>query len=413
MKKYHLEGLAVISLGIILLIVFVLKVGFNIPPTQNTAAVIGSITSSKTPILNRIDKPVPLNKFQVFLMGGASESTTNPHFNDIFSSFDGQNWKLISPQNSTTTSKWSPRMYFGANTVFFNNKMWVIGGVGRNPTGANQVWSSGDGINWTFVPSNAPNTCEQNIVVFNNKMWIVSSSGINQGYYCGNIGYPQSHLYSSPDGITWTAQTSVAPWGYLDWSSAVVFQGKIIVMGGRGYNSMYSRNTIWSSTDGTSWTHVDTDQSTAGIQDAPWGPRDNFTSLVFNNKIWILGGRYGNGTIEQAILTDDIWSSTNGINWTLELANPPWSRHYQYSGGPYLKGILFGHSSFVLNNKMFIVHGKEPSQICNTPGNCGLYGQIWSSPDGLNWTQVIPTGDPIPSRYGLSTVVVPVSNSQI
>ena len=66
MKKYHLEGLAVISLGIILLIVFVLKVGFNIPPTQNTAAVIGSITSSKTPILNRIDKPVPLNKFQVF-----------------------------------------------------------------------------------------------------------------------------------------------------------------------------------------------------------------------------------------------------------------------------------------------------------------------------------------------------------
>ncbi|MES2416449.1 MAG: kelch repeat-containing protein [Patescibacteria group bacterium] len=404
MKKYPKSSITLGVLVIILLTIILLKIVFNIPPSDNSAATVLSQTQIKT------------TTQKVFLLGGTNDSLTPLEFNDVYSSVDGKNWKLISPQDNLSTTKWSPRKYFGSNTVYFNNKIWVIGGVGSsNASGVSEVWSSPDGISWNLVTNTAPKACDHNVVVFNNKMWMISSTGnqTQNNWYCGNTPlYPtQSQIYYSSDGISWTA-TNISPWGYLDYSSAVVFQNKIWVMGGIGYNSIYSRKTIWSSPDGITWTHVDTNPTLAGIQDAPWEARDSHTSLVFNNKIWIFGGRGANGSIYNGVLNNDIWSSPDGINWTLVLSNPPWSTQYQYVGGPSFKGSLFGHSSFVLNGKMFIVHGEEPSQSCNISGCTGLYGQIWSSPDGINWTKVIPTGDSIAPRYGLSTVVVPVSDLQ-
>jgi hypothetical protein len=44
---------------------------------------------------------------------------------------------------------------------------------------------------------------------------------------------------------------------------------------------------------------------------APWSGRYGHTSVVFDNKIWVIGGYNGNN------LLNDIWYSSDGINWTL------------------------------------------------------------------------------------------------
>ena len=41
---------------------------------------------------------------------------------------------------------------------------------------------------------------------------------------------------------------------------------------------------------------------------APFEPRDSAAELVFNNKMWIIGGYLPS-------LNDDVWSSSNGTDW--------------------------------------------------------------------------------------------------
>jgi hypothetical protein len=43
---------------------------------------------------------------------------------------------------------------------------------------------------------------------------------------------------------------------------------------------------------------------------AAWSPRIRLTSLIFDNKMWVIGG-YNN----------DVWYSTDGANWTLATAS--------------------------------------------------------------------------------------------
>jgi len=56
-----------------------------------------------------------------------------------------------------------------------------------------------------------------------------------------------------------------------------------------GSNLSGLTNDVWSF-DGAAWTHFDHDSVAAGIQDAPWAPRSNANIVVFNNKLWMMGG---------------------------------------------------------------------------------------------------------------------------
>lgn len=389
--KYSKIGLILASLGVAVLTVFTLKVGFNIPPADNTAAVISSLNNTNTTLKSGTSTPVSK---MVYLLGGFDGSSLH-YRNDVFVSHDGQAWKLVSPQVDTPTNKWKPRFDFGgSNTIYFNNKIWVIGGIDTsNPVPyTSDVWSSPDGINWTLVSSSAPFSQMHSVVVFNNKMWIISGDTTH------------SKVYSSPDGITWTLMSTV-PWGNRIWSSVVVFQNKIWVMGGDTVNT--SKNDIWSSPDGINWIHVDTNTSQVGLQDAPWDAREMHTSLVFNNKIWIFGGCKqlpNNGGCGGNL--KDVWSSPDGINWTMVLADAPWADHHSL-GFPSFPDNRHHHSSFVLNDKMFIIDGDAPTLTCGIPGACSPNAETWSSPDGAHWTSVGQIGDPISPRNGLSTVVTP------
>ena len=189
-------------------------------------------------------------------------------------------------------------------------------------------------------------------VVFNNKMWVLGGRiGTND-----NSSDFTNDVWSSSDGINWTQATANAPWTARYGHTSVVFNNKMWVLG--GFDTSRSRTSdVWSSSDGINWT-----QATANAwPPSPIGSTAGsayHTSVVFNNKIWVYGGNN----------LSHVWSSSDGINWTKSARPIPW-------------GIRQEHTSVVFNNKMWVLGGYHRSMSGEN--------HVWSSSDGINWTQAI------------------------
>jgi hypothetical protein len=99
-------------------------------------------------------------------------------------------------------------------------------------------------------------------------------------------------VWSSADGVTWT-QAANAPWSARRDHTSVVFDNRLWVIG--GWVSSYGgvHNDVWFSEDGGTWT-----QATAN---APWFARSQHTSVVFDNRLWVIGGNNGSRF-------NDMWS---------------------------------------------------------------------------------------------------------
>ena len=130
----------------------------------------------------------------------------------------------------------------------------------------------------------------------------------------------------------------------LNEHTTLVFQDKIWILGGEG-------NGVRNSTDGINWTVVNANP--------PFGNRKNHSSLVFDNKMWVIAGKTNNVNNK-----NDVWFSADGVTWTQATAAASFS-------------IRQGHSSVVFDNKMWVIGGHlNPSQSLN---------DVWFSTDGINW----------------------------
>lgn len=269
--------------------------------------------------------------------------------NDIWSSTDGVTWTEVFANNSyaddSHSNPASPTTRFRQITEFaslvFNNKIWWSGGYNYG-TRRNDVWSSTDGSNWLRTHAHVccggnPSTAspdgrfgrraQHRMVTFNGKMWVVG--GHNDG-----IGGRYTDVWSSTDGSTWTQETANAGWGDRSYFGLAVFNNKLWLTGGVTGSDccgLTNKNDVWSSADGVTWTQE--------VAAAPWSARHSHTSLVFNNKLWIIGGTVGG---------DEVWSSPNGVTWTKEtLATPSF-------------GARNAHTSLVYNNRLWIIGGSSP-----------------------------------------------------
>ena len=176
-------------------------------------------------------------------------------------------------------------------SVVFDNKMWVIGGA----AGAvkNDVWYSSNGVTWTQATGAAAFSARHShtSVVFDNKMWVIG------GYYTGSVRL--NDVWYSSNGVTWTQATGAAAFSPRYGHTSVVFDNKMWVIGGGGapgVNTDY-RNDVWYSSDGVMWT-----QATGA---AAFSGRYNHTSVVFDNKMWAIGGVAGKSK-------NDVWLSGMG-----------------------------------------------------------------------------------------------------
>jgi hypothetical protein len=165
--------------------------------------------------------------------------------------------------------------------------MWVIGGS----TGGKEVWSSPDGITWTLETSTPGFTARtgHTSVEFSGKIWVL-------GGYDGT-SY-KSDVWSSPDGVTWTQETAAAGWTARTQHSSLNYNGRIWVIGGLASTSPSGGRLkdVWSSLDGVTWTQV-----TAA---AEFSARYGQTSLDFLSKMWILAGHEWTSGLKR-----DVWFS--------------------------------------------------------------------------------------------------------
>ena len=145
-------------------------------------------------------------------------------------------------------------------------------------------------------------------------------------------------------------------------AASVVFKDKIWILGGwAGGSDLDGLNDVWCSSDGVHWSEA--------TSNAEWSGRFGHAAVVFKNKIWILG-------------PNDVWNSEDGIHWKKVVSNPEWAPRKR-------------HTAVVFQDKIWIIGGLASGEWLN---------DVWNSEDGIHWTQVVSNA-PWSGRASHSSVV--------
>ena len=148
--------------------------------------------------------------------------------------------------------------------------------------------------------------------------------------------------------------------------TSVVFDNKIWVIGGS--ESGARTNDVWYSSDGITWIEA--------TDEAEFSPRLRHTSVVFDNKIWVIGGEV---SVNRGI--GDAWYSSDGVTWT-EATN---------DAGFF---SIVAHTSVVFDDKMWVIGGSVT----------GLTDDVWYSSDGVSWTLATGAAE-FPARATHTSIV--------
>ncbi|MEO0093009.1 MAG: kelch repeat-containing protein [candidate division WOR-3 bacterium] len=253
---------------------------------------------------------------KIWVLGGISSDNRN----NVWYSTDGVNWV-----QATDSAEWSGR--FCHTVVAYDNKLWVLGGCDDSGNFKNDVWYSTNGVNWTCATEAAGWSARlhHTSVAFNNKIWVL---GGNDSLYG-----PRNDVWYSTDGVNWIQATNSAAWTTRGSHTSVVFDDKIWVIGGSYFIGplIEPNNDVWYSTDGINWIQA--------TNSAGWTPRALHTSVVFDNKIWVLGG------IDVEGRRNDVWYSSDGVNWTQATDSAEWVNRE-------------GHASVVFDNRIWVLGGE-------------------------------------------------------
>ncbi len=210
----------------------------------------------------------------------------------------------------------------------------------------------------------------------NDGAWIaaVHSNEANQNYIYVNMTYPpetsvevrvsdfsdSTRTQSTGKFIVseydWVEVANTLPFNAKDGSGLLNFQNKMWLLGGWDppyHSPLNTHSEVWSSTDGANWTFITT---------APWPARHCAAWLTGDSSIWVIGGDPQSGCLT------DVWKSTDGINWIQTLDTIP---GYVKRSNP-----NYGF----LNDQLLIYGGEQCS------GNA--LNDVWSSYDGTSWSQL-------------------------
>jgi hypothetical protein len=238
-----------------------------------------------------------------------------------------------------------------------HNQMWAFHHQGN--------WYSTDGRTWTKseLPISGLNNGYQKYVQFNDAIYAL---GTMEGNYTDMR--LSSRIVRTSDFRQWqvVAETSELPARVF--YGAVVFDNKIWLMG--GFDGQRYYNDVWNSSDAVHWTRV--------TESAAWSARTIGAAVVFKNRLWIIGGGVIDGTPTDGRSETEVWSSTDGINWTR--ATDKIAR-------------LWGTSPVVYDGRLWLVGA-------NRDGNFSRSALV--TDDGVRWREETATWSP---RGGVATWV--------
>ena len=177
-------------------------------------------------------------------------------------------------------------------------------------------------------------------------------------------------------GSVWHQVTAGATWSRRTSFRSLVYNNKVWILG--GWISGTSTDEVWNTLNGNAWTK--TSGSGSGV---PFTSRYLQSDLVFENKMWAIGGLCYVPPAPFFPL-NDIWSSSDGVTWNMA------------SSGASIFTPRYAHSSVVYKNKAWVIGGDAWA--------LGYKGDVWSSMDAIHWTPVTPMG-PFGPRFHHTTVV--------
>ena len=273
-------------------------------------------------------------KNKLWIFGGWFNSKEAPP-RDVWNSADGKKWNLINNSAPWIHSDLSM-------SIVFKNKMWMMGGWynGRleGHSASNKVWSSTDGIKWKSETDKAAWTprIASAIVEFKGKIWIL---GGTENYYFGDKTSLKNDVWYTSNGRDWKMATANAGWSPRAYHQAAVLNNKIYVFGGGNYVPEYhALNDVWSSEDGINWVKE--------ISSAPWHERLWFNSVVYRNRIWVMGG-WSNNPYKNH---QDVWFTKDGKTWEEYKSDKVWKERHEAS-------------TFVFKDKIWIAGGMNPPLV--------------------------------------------------
>ncbi|MFI4875307.1 MAG: hypothetical protein ACIALR_08215 [Blastopirellula sp. JB062] len=282
----------------------------------------------------------------MWILGGWFDSHSSPP-RDVWNSADGKNWTLVQSEAPWIHSDLPM-------TIAFQDRMWLMGGWfnGRLPdrSASNQVWSSKEGKKWVLETKQADWTprAAAALVEFKGRMWLL---GGTEHYYYGDSNSLKNDVWTTEDGKRWTLVTENAGWSPRAYHQAAVLNDRIYVFGGGNYVPEYeARNDVWSSADGVHWR-----QETAA---APWHERNWFSTVVYRDHIWVIGGWSNNPSQNW----NDVWYSRDGARWKQLKTKSIFPVRHE-------------HSAFVFKDKIWIAGGMTPP----------LNNSVWSLQLPADW----------------------------
>lgn len=123
----------------------------------------------------------------------------------------------------------------------------------------------------------------------------------------------------------------------------VVFKDRIWVIAGE--ESLEWKSDVWSSSDGKEWTLEN--------PAAPFPGRYNHQIFVFNDRLWVIGGSDDNFS-----QLKDIWTSLDGVTWEEQLISER-------------RGFSPVSLTYVFKNRLWLAFGENRD--------------LWSTEDGETW----------------------------
>jgi hypothetical protein len=280
---------------------------------------------------------------------------------------------------STDATNWYTQSWTNTNT---RNLMGVAYGAGRFVAVGQRsgIWTSPDGTNWTQTLADKGSSYNLNAITYRPDVGFVAVGDANSSL---------AEVETSPDGITWTVQTTGVPanslngitWGYVT-NGDLTVTTNFVAVGGKDL----TEGTIATSPNGITWT-AQASYTTRRLYAAAFNPGVGYIAVGMGGAVqtsvdgalWeasysdlSLPGNDFKGATYAADLGYFIGVGTSGMVETSPTGVPAtWTG--EFSGHPEnLTGVARGSVNFVVVGN-------------NLPISPNFYGLILTSSDGVGW----------------------------
>ncbi|MDP2641350.1 MAG: hypothetical protein Q8P39_02305 [Candidatus Yanofskybacteria bacterium] len=181
--------------------------------------------------------------------------------------------------------------------------------------------------------------------------------------------------------LTWN-RLADAPWSPRDTHAVMVFQDKLWLMGGlSGATATPGYVDYWlMPTFNDVWASEDGAHWERIAEEAAWSKRRSIPGIVWQDAMWIMGGYEG----ETSRTKNDVWRSEDGNQWTLVAESAQWAPRE-------------GHWTVVYDDKLWVFGGVDF-------GARRAMNDVWYTEDGARWIQATQEA-PWSPRYAHRVIV--------